>query len=157
MFHFSVKKKNCIISPVSGRFLDITEVSDETFSSKLMGDGIAVIPKDNVIKAPCDGTITMLFRTYHALGITMKDGTELLIHIGIDTVNLNGKGFSAFKKENDKIRAGEPLIRFDEGYLDDKNLDMTTMVILSGANADSWKKCSASDLVQAGDPIFERI
>lgn len=131
MFNFMKKKidKN-VYSPVDGEFIRIEEVSDKTFSSKVMGEGFAVRPQSGVISAPCDGTITMIFPTNHAFAITSNDGKEILVHIGIDTVNLNGKGFTALKKVNEKVKAGDDIIKLDRESIPSK-YDMSTMVIIT--------------------------
>lgn len=128
MFQFFKRKNRELYAPVEGKCIDITKVKDITFSKKMLGDGIAVIPEKNCIKAPCDGKIIMLFPTLHALGIQMQDGTEILIHIGINTVELNGKGFYSNVKVNDRVKAGEVLVRFDEDYLTGE-YDMTTVIV----------------------------
>ena len=129
-----------IFSPVEGKCIDISNVKDEVFSKKMMGDGIAVIPKDSVIYSPCDGEITMVFPTKHAFGITMNDGVEVLVHIGMDTVNLNGVGFKSFKNKGDKVKHGDKIIEFDENYLSREDLDMTTMVIITNTNNHKFDK-----------------
>lgn len=128
-----------IFSPVEGKCIDISNVKDEVFSKKMMGDGIAVIPKDSVIYSPCDGEITMVFPTKHAFGITMNDGVEVLVHIGMDTVNLNGVGFKSFKNKGYKVKHGDKIIEFDENYLS-REVDMTTMVIITNTNNHKFDK-----------------
>lgn len=99
MFGFFKKKTDpAVYAPVKGKCIDITEVNDEGFSSKIMGDGVAVIPEESVIKAPADGKLTMIFETGHAFGMEVDNGLELLLHIGIDTVNEKGNGFKILKK-----------------------------------------------------------
>lgn len=99
MIRFINKWKDLnIYAPTSGTCIDITKVKDKTFSSKVIGDGFAIIPTSKDIFSPANGRITMLYPTLHAFGIEMYDGKNLLIHVGIDTVNLNGYGFSCSKK-----------------------------------------------------------
>lgn len=129
MFDF-IRKDNNVYAPVKGKCIDITEVKDDVFSNKLLGDGIAIIPEDNVLRAPCSGKLTMVFDTLHAVGITTNDGLEILIHIGIDTVNEGGKGFEIIKKQNSRIRKGEPLLKFDLNALKEK-YDMSIMMIIT--------------------------
>lgn len=102
-----------ILSPLKGDVLALEEVNDEAFSSLAMGKGVAVNPEEGVVVAPFDGTIEMLFKTKHAIGIKSVDGIELLIHIGIDTVKLEGKYFETFVEMNDKVEKGQKLIEFD--------------------------------------------
>lgn len=150
---FKSKTDNRIFSPVKGKCIDISEVNDVAFSSKTMGDGLAVIPDHHVIYAPCNGKIKMIFPTHHALGIEAMDGTEILIHIGIDTVNLNGKGFHLMKSVNDKIKKGDVLVSFDEDIV--KEYDMTTMVIITSNK--NIKKHFVGQIVDNDTCIMERI
>ena len=117
-------------APVKGKCIDITEVNDEGFSSKIMGDGVAVIPEESVIKAPADGKLTMIFETGHAFGMEADNGLELLLHIGIDTVNEKGNGFKILKKSGDAVKKGTPVVELELETLKEK-YDMTTMVIVT--------------------------
>lgn len=155
MFHlFSDKKDNNIYAPVKGKCIDISKVADETFSSKVLGDGVAIIPEDNVVLSPCDGEIAILFPTKHAFAIRQKDGTELLVHIGIDTVNLQGKGFTACKRQGDRVKRGETIIRFDPRLMND-SYDLTTMVILT-SNERAVQKPNIGSEVNLNSCIIER-
>ena len=145
MFGFLRKESSAVAAPVSGRCIRLEEVADKVFSSKMMGDGFAVIPKDDTAVAPVDGEIVMIAETKHAFGIKTKAGMELLVHIGLDTVDLKGEGFTVLAKQGSRVRAGEPVIRFDREGLEKKGIDMTTMVIwrLSGRKSapgkQSWR------------------
>ena len=129
MFGFG-KKKLVIASPVSGKIMDITEVKDEVFSAKMMGDGFAVEPEDEVITAPCDGKIVLLPKTRHAVALE-KDGVQLLIHVGLDTVELDGKGFEALVAQGDVVEAGTPLLQFNRSYIESQQKPLTTMLVLT--------------------------
>ncbi|MGO5486198.1 PTS sugar transporter subunit IIA [Selenomonas montiformis] len=131
MFGFGKKEKN-IAAPVDGRIIDITAVEDEVFSQKLMGDGFAVEPAEgaDTIAAPCDGTVRLLADTLHAVAID-ADGLEVLIHIGLDTVELGGKGFAALTRQGANVHRGDPLIRFDAGIIRGEGKPLTTMVVLT--------------------------
>lgn len=120
-----------VLSPMDGTIIPLEEMKDETFSKKLMGEGYALQPEGDTITAPCSGVVTTLFPTKHAIGITAEDGTELLIHIGIDTVNNNGKDFTAFVKQNDKITAEQPLVKFNKEKLEKEGYDLTTAIIFT--------------------------
>lgn len=106
-----------IYSPLTGKIVSITNVPDPVFSEKMMGDGFAVEPTEGLVTAPADGEIITLFPTKHAIGMKTKMGTEILIHVGIDTVKLAGQGFETLVKEGDQISAGQPLLRVDLDYL----------------------------------------
>lgn len=101
------------VMPLAGELLKLESVPDQVFSTKVMGDGFAIRPTSNTLVSPVDGVVTMLFKTKHACVITMADGVEVLMHIGMDTVNLGGAGFEALIAVNDKVKRGTPLIRFD--------------------------------------------
>ena len=131
MFGFFKKKTDpAVYAPVKGKCIDIKEVNDEGFSSKIMGDGVAVIPEESVIKAPADGKLTMIFETGHAFGMEADNGLELLLHIGIDTVNEKGNGFKILKKSGDAVKKGTPVVELELETLKEK-YDMTTMVIVT--------------------------
>ncbi|MDO5408737.1 MAG: beta-glucoside-specific PTS transporter subunit IIABC [Eubacteriales bacterium] len=123
-----------VVLPVSGKVIPLSEVNDEVFASGTLGDGIAVIPENGELVSPVDGEIVMLFDTKHALGIKADDGTELLIHIGIDTVTMEGRGFEAFVKSGDRVKTNEPLIRFDLNEIKKAELDTTVCIIVSNSN-----------------------
>lgn len=148
------KKNNNISAPVSGKCLDITQCSDAAFSSKMLGDGFMIIPDADVIKAPCDGTITALFPTKHAVGITSRQGLQLLLHIGIDTVKLKGQHIDALVGVNEKIKLGTPLIEFDANYMKEQQIDMSTMVVLLNGGDYKYHKNHLNEEVKAGDIII---
>lgn len=123
------KNINNIYAVVNGVSFTIEQVDDEVFSQKVMGEGIAIAPTSSIVYAPCSGVLTTLFPTGHAFGITREDGIEILVHIGLDTVNLKGKGFKILKKTAQKISAGEEIIKLDLDYLRKQNVDYTIMII----------------------------
>ena len=122
-------KKIQIKSPIKGKLIDITEVKDEAFSSKALGDGMAIIPSEGKIYAPVDGEIITMIDTNHAIGL-LAGGVEILIHIGMDTVRLGGKYFKAYVKEGDKVKAGTLLIEFEKEEVE-KEYDITSPIIIS--------------------------
>ncbi|SEJ96975.1 PTS system, glucose-specific IIA component [Propionispira arboris] len=130
MFGLFNKKKFEIYAPVLGKVIDITEVEDAVFSSKMLGDGFAVEPETDCILAPCDGQIVLLAGTKHAVAIE-KDGVQILIHVGLDTVELNGAGFEVHIKENDSVKQGDKLITFDRNYILSQEKKLTTIVVLT--------------------------
>ena len=122
-----------IKSVLSGRVIPIEEVEDNVFSQKIMGDGVAVEPEDTVVKAPADAAVTVVMKeSGHACGLTLANGLELLIHVGIDTVDMNGDGFELFVDEGQKVRAGDPLIQFDPEKIRAAGHPLTTMLIVTG-------------------------
>lgn len=153
MFGFFKKKADpAVYAPVKGKCIDITEVNDEGFSGKIMGDGVAVIPEERVIKAPADGRLTMIFETGHAFGMEADNGLELLLHIGIDTVNEQGKGFKILKKSGDTVKKGTPIVELDLADLK-KKYDMTTMVIVT--NGKGIEKSALGKTVDENTAILE--
>lgn len=122
-----------MVSPVRGNVMPIRDSADPAFASRAMGDGIAVDPVEGMVYAPCDGTISLLFPTNHAVGIRTGEGVEFLIHIGIDTVTLNGEGFKPLVAADDKVKKGQPIIQFDLDCLKAKNLNPQTMVMVPEA------------------------
>ena len=126
-----MKETMKVYSPSIGSFLPLNLVKDETFSSGIMGKGFGVIPTKGIIYAPMDGCVSMVFPTGHAIGFKAENGLEVLVHIGVDTVNLEGKGFSVLKKVNEPVKAHEKVIEFDLELLKSNGYDATVMVIFT--------------------------
>lgn len=123
--------------PMKGQILDVGQSADEVFASKALGSGVAINPAEGMVCAPCDGTISLLFPTKHAVGITSETGVEVLIHIGINTVQLDGQGFEAFVSQGDKVKNGDKLIAADLELIREKGMNPQTMMILpEGGNLD---------------------
>ena len=111
------KKKNVFASPFTGKLCSISETPDEAFAEKMNGDGFMVQPADGDVYAPANSMVNFVFETKHALGLTAADGMEYMLHIGIDTVNLQGRGFTVFVKEGQAVKKGDKLMSFDMAYL----------------------------------------
>lgn len=121
----------------SGKVISITEVNDKVFSSKVLGDGVAIYPVEQILTAPCDGEISMVAQdSDHAIGMTLNNGAELLLHVGLDTVSLNGEGFNVFVKPKDKVKQGDRLMEFDKKFIEGKGFE--TVCILVVANSDDF-------------------
>lgn len=120
-----------IVSPLSGEVIPITDVPDVVFSEKIAGDGIAIKPTSNTIVAPIDGVVSQIFETNHCLVLTADNGIEVLIHFGIDTVELQGKGFTRLAENGQKIKVGDPLIELDLAFLEKNAKSTITPVVLS--------------------------
>jgi len=131
MFGFLKRKVREIKSPVDGQVVALESVDDEVFSQKLVGDGVAVIPMSNVFTAPIDGTITKIFPTNHAYSIKSAKDLEVMVHIGLDTVALEGKGFERIANEGDEVKAGDDIIRVDLAYIREHAKDIITPIIVS--------------------------
>ena len=120
-----------LTAPAAGRVCPVTESSDPTFSQKVMGDGIVVFPEQGEVKAPCDATVAFTYPGGHALGLELADGSSILLHCGIDTVNLQGKGFTVLVKEGQKVTRGELLLRFDKKFIEDSGYSSELLMIVS--------------------------
>ncbi len=148
------KEVNILVSPANGKSLNLSEVSDEMFASKTLGDGVGIIPVDGKVYAPCNGEVVMLFNTRHAIGLKTKNGAEILIHIGVNTVSMDGDGFKSYVKQGDTVKEGDLLIEFDLDKIKEKNLDPTIMVVNS--NSTNYKVLNQSyGEVKAGDVLFD--
>ena len=124
------KKPETLNASVSGTVIPITEVEDEVFSQKMMGDGYAIRPTDGVIYAPTDGVVTQAFKTKHAVVFHTNNGIDLLIHVGLDTVELKGDGLTIHVSDGQKVKAGEPLITADFDYIKEQGKKTDVIVVL---------------------------
>lgn len=146
-------------APVSGTTINLSQVNDEVFSSGMMGDGIAIEPNDNVVYAPADGEITVAYETKHAYGMTTVDGLEILIHIGLDTVNMEGKGFESFVKQGQTVSKGDKLGSFDSEQIKAAGYPVTTMLIITNtANFDKIVENQVSGTaIKQGDLVLTAV
>ena len=135
MFQIFKKKEPVeLYAPVTGTSVALENVPDQVFAQKMMGDGIAFMPETDTICAPCNGKITMVAHTLHAVGITADNGAEILIHIGLDTVSLNGKGFTALVNVGDKVKKGTPLIQIDMAFMKEQQMVLTTPMVVTNTS-----------------------
>ncbi|MGD6871806.1 PTS sugar transporter subunit IIA [Sutcliffiella horikoshii] len=144
-----------ILAPLSGRVTELSEVPDPTFSQKMMGDGLAIVPSEGEVVSPVDGEIVQFFHTKHAIGIRSLSGAEILIHVGLETVSMNGEGFEGHVKEGDKVKAGDKLITFNIDLIKEKAADIITpIVITNGENVESLNKKSIAEAVKGQTELF---
>ncbi|CCK85445.1 PTS family glucose porter, IIA component [Lactobacillus equicursoris DSM 19284 = JCM 14600 = CIP 110162] len=161
MFNFFKKaKKNegtKVVSPVTGDLIPLAEVNDDVFSQKMLGDGFAVKPSEGEVVSPISGTISTLFPTKHAIGVKTPEGLEVLIHLGLDTVELKGEPFDVQVAQGDSVKAGQKLADMDLKKITDSGLDDTVMVVYT--NMDLLKEVKDVDPkpVKAGDTAQEII
>lgn len=143
-----------ILAPMSGSVIALDQVPDSTFASGLLGRGVAIIPAVGKVIAPFPGEVASLFQTKHAIGLQSDSGIELLIHVGIDTVKLDGVPFTAHVKEGDRVQAGDLLIEFDRQAILDAGYDLATPIIIS--NSDDYREIDtvAPSAVEAGQPLL---
>ena len=120
-----------IYSPCLGVVKHLENVNDVAFAQKLIGDGIAVVPKEGNIVSPIDGEVAMVFPTGHAIGLKTDEGVEILIHVGIDTVELDGKGFKAFVKQGDKVKVGDKLLKVNLEEVINEGYELDTMILVT--------------------------
>lgn len=148
------KVSEAILAPVSGKVEPLTNVNDPVFSGEMMGKGIAIVPTDGTIYAPFSGTLTVFYDSKHAYGIRSDKGTELLIHIGIDTVNLKGKHFTTNKKQGDAVQKGEVLGTFDRKAIEQAGYDTTVMLVVT--NTGDYKEVTPASAanVNFGEDIL---
>ena len=123
-------KKNQLAAVADGKAIKMEDVKDPVFSGKLMGDGVAIVPEGTTVVAPCAGKVTMIAETGHAFGMECDNGLELLVHIGIDTVSLGGKGFTVLGKADSHVEAGTPMITFDRAEMDEAGLAMSIPIVI---------------------------
>lgn len=143
-----------VYAPLEGKVVALTDVPDATFAEGVLGLGAAIEPAVGEVVAPADGEVSSIFDTHHAVGLTLDNGMELLIHVGINTVALNGEGFTAHVSEGDRVKRGQPLISFDKEFIISKGYPIITPVIIS--NADDYKeiKTTASAEVKRLDELL---
>ena len=152
------ESKECIIvSPLAGTVKKLSEVKDEVFASGAMGQGAAIEPAVGKVFAPADGIITVFFPTKHALGIQTDDGGEILIHVGMDTVSLNGKYFTAHKKQGDTVRKGDLLLEFDLDNIKKAGYPVTTPIIFTNTPAFETIQTGSAAQVQPGDYLMKGV
>lgn len=152
--HATDKKEMVIASPLKGTVVNLSDVQDEAFSSGALGKGAAVMPAEGVIYAPADGTISAFFPTGHAIGMTTTDGVELLIHVGMDTVQLEGKGFTPLAKAGDVVKKGQKLLEFDMDLITKAGFSMVTPVLVANTAEYAAVIPVNKENVSAGDALI---
>ena len=151
----SAAKDTVLSACLNGTVVPLADVKDEAFASGVLGDGIAIEPSDGELVAPADGEISSTFETHHAVGMTTADGAELLMHIGIDTVKLGGKHFTYLVNEGDKVKKGQPLIRFELEAIKAEGYPVTTPLIVCNTDDYAAVTAKASGTVKQGDALLE--
>ena len=151
----SAAKDTVLSACLNGTVVPLADVKDEAFASGVLGDGIAIEPSDGELVAPADGEISSTFETHHAVGMTTADGAELLMHIGIDTVKLGGRHFTYLVNEGDKVKKGQPLIRFELEAIKAEGYPVTTPVIVCNTDDYAAVEAKAGGTVKQGDALLE--
>lgn len=144
-----------VVSPLDGDVIELKEVDDEVFASGVTGKGVVIVPTNNVVVSPVEGTVSVLFPSKHAVGITTKDGVELLVHIGLNTVMLNGEGFTAFVKQGDKVVCGQKLLEFDKKFILSKGYSLQSPVLVTNADQFSDIVMNENQTVKTGEELYK--
>ncbi len=147
-------KSEVIASPVNGMAADLSEAPDEAFAGRMMGDGAVVTPSEPKVFAPEDGEVNFVFDTKHAIGFTTASGTDLLLHMGIDTVKLNGQGFEVFVKDGDKVKKGDLLMQLDLAYLKENAPSLASPVLCTELADNQKIRLMKTGSIQAGEALF---
>ncbi|AKP02637.1 PTS sugar transporter subunit IIA [Companilactobacillus pabuli] len=152
---FKKKKQNQLMAPIDGTLIKIEDVSDEVFSTKVMGDGFAVKPNSDTVVSPIAGEITNIFPTKHAISITSNNGLEILLHLGIDTVELNGEPFDVLVQQGQKVSAGDELVKMDRNMIKEKGKDDMVILVVPNNNDISFDPDISSRDVNTGELVTE--
>ncbi len=149
------KPVDSICAPVAGEAVAVSQVSDPTFGEEILGKGIAIRPTAGKVLAPCDATVDMMFDTGHAVSLVADFGAEILIHVGLDTVNLQGKHYTVHAKSGDKVKKGDLLMEFDHEAIKAEGYDIITPVIICNSGDYGTFKTFVDKTVSTGDVVIE--
>ena len=141
-----------VASPFTGRVQPLDDVADEVFAQRVVGDGLAVVPAEGTVVAPISGRIEKLFEGGHAFAIQDSEGVQILVHVGLDTVQLKGEGFTEHARQGDEVEVGDRIVTVDLRTMEQRGVDMSSPIVeISGRSVEAV----ASGEVKAGDPLFE--
>lgn len=154
LFKTQKQKDAAIYSPCDGLFVNLCDVADEAFSSGDLGEGFAVRPAHGHVYVPSDGIVKMVFPTKHAFGLKLDNGAEIMVHIGINTVDLGGKGFMMHLKPDQRVKAGDLAVEVDLDFLKEKNIDATTIVVITDKNEKHLQFCQIGKEIQMKDLVL---
>lgn len=138
-----------------GRTIPMDEVNDQTFAQELLGPGIAIVPSNGTVVSPINGTIATVMDTKHAVCIQGEDGLELIVHAGLDTVELNGKYYQTYKEIGDQVKAGDVLLEFDLEDITKAGYDVTTPIVITNLGDYKITKCLTGQQVKAGEEVIQ--
>lgn len=138
-----------------GRTIPMDEVNDQTFAQELLGPGIAIVPSNGTVVSPINGTIATVMDTKHAVCIQGEDGLELIVHAGLDTVELNGKYYQTYKEIGDQVKAGDVLLEFDLEEITKAGYDVTTPIVITNLGDYKITKCLTGQQVKAGEEVIQ--
>ncbi|AEH54609.1 PTS sugar transporter subunit IIA [Heyndrickxia coagulans] len=143
-----------LVAPMSGKVVQIEDVPDEVFSRKMIGDGIAIEPDEGVVVSPVDGEVVQFFPTKHAVGLKTKSGLEILIHIGMETVALNGEGFEGFVQQGDRVKAGDKLVTFDLEQIRERAESIISPIVITNFDAVDTLTKTAETSAKRGESVL---
>jgi len=144
-----------IYAPMNGKIVPLEEVPDPVFNQKMMGEGIAIMPSEGKVISPIEGTVVQVPETKHAVGLKANDGTEILIHIGLETVSLKGEGFTMNVAQDDKVSVGDSLVDFDLEYVKENASDIITPIVITNSNdGDKQFTMTEEKEATAGDTVI---
>ncbi len=149
MFGF-FKKDLKLVAPATGKTIDLSKVPDQVFAEKMAGDGVAIDITGDIIVAPADGELSLIFKTNHAFAMTLSNGVELLVHVGIDTVSLEGKGFERLIDPGKQVKAGTPILKIDRDFILGNGLKLYTPVLITNPDIIKEIKPVLNESVVAG-------
>ncbi len=149
MFGF-FKKSFKIVAPMDGKVIDLSKVPDEVFSQRLVGDGVAIDSTGDTIVSPANGVLKMIFKTNHAFAVVLENGAEILVHIGLDTVELDGYGFERVAEEGKKVKAGDPIIKINRQAIEEKGCSLITPVLITNMEIVDELNFNLNKAVRAG-------
>ncbi|NLZ52703.1 MAG: PTS glucose transporter subunit IIA [Thermoanaerobacteraceae bacterium] len=146
-----------IKAPMSGKVVDLSDLPDEVFAQKMVGDGIAIEPWEGIVAAPFDGRVKQIFPTGHALVLESKEGLAVLIHIGLDTVNLKGKGFRVLVKEGSNVNVGTALMEFDPELIEKNNYPLKSPIIMPEGQKIKYVEFTEERKVKRGQDVLMKV
>lgn len=148
-----VSNVTALVAPISGKAIPLSEVPDPVFAEELAGKGMAIIADGDVVVAPADGELTLVFKTKHAFAMTLENGLELLVHIGLETVSLDGEGFEQLVEQGTKVKAGTPLIKINRELIKSKGLSLATPVLITNPDETKTINPVVTGSVVAGESV----
>lgn len=146
-----LRKNIEITAPIDGKVIDLSQVDDRVFSERLAGDGVAIASTGDIVVAPVGGKISFKFTTNHAFVITAANGVQVLVHIGIDTLNLHGEGFKSLKEIGDTVKAGDGILELDRSFIEGKGCNLVVPVLITKPEEVEFIEMNIGNLVKAGE------
>lgn len=140
----------------SGRVLSLSDVDDPVFAQKMLGEGVAFVPSGDVITAPCNGTVVLISNNKNVIGLENEQGDQVLIHVGIDTSALKGKGFEPLVSEGQKVHPGQPILKFDRRILENMNVDLTTPMTITNCDPGDYRVLEADSCTGGRTLVMEK-